>query len=135
FEVGGDLRGEQAAVLIPTLVRFALDVQNDPARLRVAVCRAVALHRVGVGLEVLGSRSLHGRQREQQGRREQRQQCESHETSYSFGSGRRGEAIVHCSDTPLHSRQTALSSRFGRIPKTAVSVLIVGGIFVHKSRL
>src|SRR5205085_349127 len=52
-DVGEDLRGEEPAVLVAALVRLALDVQHDPAGLRVAVGGAVALHRARVRLEVL----------------------------------------------------------------------------------
>ncbi len=51
-DLGRDLRRQEPAVLHAALVRLALDVQDDPAGLRVAVGGAVALHRGGVGLEV-----------------------------------------------------------------------------------
>ena len=47
-----DLRRQEPAVLHAALIRLALDVQNDPAGLRIAVGGAVALHRAGIGLEV-----------------------------------------------------------------------------------
>ena len=59
LQEGGDLRREQAAVLVAALVRFALDVQDDPAGLRIAIGRAIALHRQRIGLRagrLLGSR-------------------------------------------------------------------------------
>ena len=42
-DVVGDLGGEQPAVLIAAVVGIALDVEHDPAGLRVAIGRAVSL--------------------------------------------------------------------------------------------
>ena len=60
--VGGDLRSQQPAVLVAALVGLALDVQHDPAGLRIAIGRAVALHRIRVGLKV-GRSSIPGSRR------------------------------------------------------------------------
>ena len=54
-QIAGDLRSQQSAMLIAALVRFAFDVQDDPAGLRKAIGRAIALHRRGIGL-IVGSR-------------------------------------------------------------------------------
>ena len=51
-DVPGDFRGQQPAVLHAALVRFALDVQDDPAGLRIAVALAVTLHGRGVGTKI-----------------------------------------------------------------------------------
>src|SRR5262249_17129506 len=47
----GDLGRHQASVLIAALVWLALNVQYNPARLRIAIARAVPLYRAWVGLK------------------------------------------------------------------------------------
>src|SRR5437899_437026 len=47
-----DVRRHELAVLIAAIIRLAFDVQHDPSRLRIAVSRAVVLHRFRIGLEV-----------------------------------------------------------------------------------
>src|SRR5262249_59214419 len=50
-EVAKDFRRHQSAVLIAALVRLPLDVQHDPAGLRIAVSGSVPLHRFRIGLK------------------------------------------------------------------------------------
>src|SRR5262249_20814608 len=44
LQIAGDLLGQQPPVLIPAVVRLALDVQNNPAGLRVAIPWPMPLH-------------------------------------------------------------------------------------------
>ena len=47
-------------MLVAAVVRLPLDVQDDPARLRVAVSRALTLDRLRVGLEQARRRRVRG---------------------------------------------------------------------------
>ena len=53
-DVIGNLGRHQLAVLIAAIVGIALDVQHGPAGLGIAIGRPVALHRRGIGDEILG---------------------------------------------------------------------------------
>ena len=55
FDEVDDLGRQQPAVLIAALVGRALDVQDDPARLRIAVRRAVANDRRRIGSKAAGA--------------------------------------------------------------------------------
>ncbi len=44
-----DFVAQQSAMLVAALIGFAFDVQNDPARLGIAISRSIALHRRGIG--------------------------------------------------------------------------------------
>src|SRR5262249_52665061 len=75
--------GEQPAVLHPPLIGLALDVQDDPAGLRVAVAGAVALNRARVGSALRRARG-----REQGQECEQRQARQACPGAYLGGVGR-----------------------------------------------
>ena len=77
----GDLGGHQAAVLVAALVRFALDVQHDPAGLRIAIARAEALDRGRVGPERLLARARVGARRAGE-----RRHADQHERSGGQGA-------------------------------------------------